>query len=289
MKNSNEKLFATSKDAIEYYGLDYKIEKWPVFAQLNSPPVEIPDKYATMRLDTIKPLGVVGSVYTVVQNIDAFDFIDTIAAECSVLFNLVKEIDDGRMMVVKAQLGDEIGIQKDTLRKTLLLTNSHDGSSKVRVQFNIENKSNNTLLSFSLPNIAASLDVKHTTNMGEKLTEGKRTITSAHAAFKQVFDIFHKMDKLDLILADVVTLVHRIINPKNKKLTPQKQKMINAIVVFFNSKNTISLWEVYTSIAEYIDTKTKKNGKDNINYKWFGGGNAVKEESFSQIVKTYNL
>ena len=78
--------YPTSAEALQHAGLDYTVEKRPLFTydtenseanpdtSLIIPEVGVPGYFATVRKDTDEVLGVVGKDYEVVQNTDAFSF-----------------------------------------------------------------------------------------------------------------------------------------------------------------------------------------------------------------------
>ncbi|MDB5285832.1 MAG: hypothetical protein JWR05_781 [Mucilaginibacter sp.] len=82
--------YPTSAEAIKYAGLDYFVEKRPLFTydtanhtgdpdtDILIPEIEVPNYFATIRTDTEQVLGVVGMDYEVVQNVNAFEFFDAI-------------------------------------------------------------------------------------------------------------------------------------------------------------------------------------------------------------------
>ncbi|RYG32515.1 MAG: alpha/beta hydrolase, partial [Chitinophagaceae bacterium] len=88
--------YPTSNEAILHAGLNYTVEKRPLFTTDNDnqllfknpdaddyfddfvPSVLVPDYFANVRTDTEEVLGVVGKDYQIVQNIDAFSFFDEI-------------------------------------------------------------------------------------------------------------------------------------------------------------------------------------------------------------------
>ena len=82
--------YPTSKEAIEFAGLNYTVEKRPLFTydnenqianeevEIKIPEINVPNYYATIRTDTEQVLGVVGKDYEIVQNVDAFSFFDAI-------------------------------------------------------------------------------------------------------------------------------------------------------------------------------------------------------------------
>ena len=80
--------YPTSGEAIEFAGLDYTVEKRPLYT-LNNPDfltgeerspnkLKVSNFFATVRSDTDQILGIVGKDYQIVQNKDAFSFFDAI-------------------------------------------------------------------------------------------------------------------------------------------------------------------------------------------------------------------
>jgi hypothetical protein len=82
--------YPTSSEAIQHAGLDYIVEKRPLFTydtanhlgegsdDIMISEISVPNFFATVRADTEQVLGVVGNDYEVVQNRDAFSFFDAI-------------------------------------------------------------------------------------------------------------------------------------------------------------------------------------------------------------------
>ncbi|MCZ7579122.1 MAG: hypothetical protein M5U18_19595 [Dehalococcoidia bacterium] len=57
-------------------GLNRRVVLVPLYTMVDGEPVAVPEKFATVYEDTGFVLGVVGSRYTVVQNVTAFGAID---------------------------------------------------------------------------------------------------------------------------------------------------------------------------------------------------------------------
>ncbi len=82
--------YRTSSEAIQHAGLDYIVEKRPLFTydtanhlgegsdDIIIPEITVPNFFATVRADTEQVLGVVGNDYKVAQNRDTFSFFDAI-------------------------------------------------------------------------------------------------------------------------------------------------------------------------------------------------------------------
>ncbi len=80
----------TSEEAIKFAGLDYEVEKSPLFTKgrgitesqdaliMSNSELEVPNYFANIRTDNNTVLGVVGKDYQIVQNREAFSFFDSI-------------------------------------------------------------------------------------------------------------------------------------------------------------------------------------------------------------------
>jgi len=123
--------------------------------------------YVTRRSDNKDILGIVGGRYMPMQNSDLCrEFL--LACEGFNMTNISGvAVDGGKKIVLKAKIGD-IQIGKDTVHRYITVSNTHDGSSQVKL--GIFNKvlicSNGMMREVDHKELAK---VKHTTNAGEKM------------------------------------------------------------------------------------------------------------------------
>lgn len=140
--------YPTSKEALQFAGLDYLVEKRPLFTYDNEnhiadeetgtkiPEVSVPDYFATMRTDNETVLGVVGKDYEVVQNMDAFSFFDSIVEGEGVMYETAGALGKGERIFITAKLPGYIRVgNDDCLEKYLFLTTSHDGYGSIMAAF----------------------------------------------------------------------------------------------------------------------------------------------------------
>lgn len=115
--------YPTSSEAIQHAGLDYIVEKRPLFtydtaAHLGEgsddntiPQIEVPNFFATVRADTEQVLGVVGNDYEVIQNRDAFSFFDAIVGGGDgILYETAGALGNGEKVFITAKLRDHIRV-----------------------------------------------------------------------------------------------------------------------------------------------------------------------------------
>lgn len=140
MANAREPYFAkVGKDVVgcksveevmAVAGLDWEVDKRPVYLSGNK---KIPDWFATVRSDTKQVLGMVKNSYSVVQNKDAFGFIDECLGE-GITFTKAGTYDKGKRVFAIGE-APSVDICGDEVHPTILFTNSHDGSSGVTAMF----------------------------------------------------------------------------------------------------------------------------------------------------------
>lgn len=136
----------TSRDAIREAGLDWTVEQQKVYTEgpevvddegISRPQIEIPNLLANVRSDTRTILATVTQSYSIVQNVEAFDFLDSLVGlQDGVHYESAGSLDDGRRVWMLARLTGAQGevVPGDNQLCYVLLSNSHDGTSAVRVQ-----------------------------------------------------------------------------------------------------------------------------------------------------------
>jgi phage/plasmid-like protein (TIGR03299 family) len=118
-----------SERALVLAGLDWAVESRPVY-DANGNPIE--GYRANVRATDNKVLGVVGSRYRVVQNREAFAFADALLGE-GVTFETAGSLYDGKRVWLMARLQEPYDLAGDETTVYLVVVNSHDGSTPVRL------------------------------------------------------------------------------------------------------------------------------------------------------------
>ena len=123
---------ATAEEAIGAAGLDYEVE----LADLQtSAGIPVPQRKAVIRSDTCQVLGIVGNSYVPVQNRQCFGFLDSVVADGKLRYHTAGALGKGERVWLLAKLPDRIRVKNsnDITEKFLLLSNSHDGTSSLRI------------------------------------------------------------------------------------------------------------------------------------------------------------
>jgi len=174
--------YPTSSEEIQYAGLDYSVEKWPMYAydpkNETSDEPHVPHNFATVRTDNNCVLGVVGKDYQIVQNTDAFSFFDSIVGgKSGILYETAGALGKGERIFITAKLPEYIKVgRNDLIENYLFLTSSHDGLGSITIAFTpIRIVCNNTL-NAALQNNTNCIKIRHTASAGEKLKQAQHML-----------------------------------------------------------------------------------------------------------------
>jgi phage/plasmid-like protein (TIGR03299 family) len=123
----------TAEEAIVAAGLDWAVEKRPLMIPTSAGATAIPLTFATVRTDTEAALGIVSDSYRILQNAEAFDALSVVLQEEGLTYESAGALDDGARVWLLARHPEKFFLGGDDTDRYLLLFNSHDASSCVRI------------------------------------------------------------------------------------------------------------------------------------------------------------
>lgn len=178
----------TAADAIQAAGLNWTVSKEPIYFQNKAAQSwrKIPDQFATVRQDTMQALGVVGSVYKPLQNKDAFSFADSLIQEKAAVYHTAGALGSGEKIWVLAKLDGVCRIKgEDVVEKYLLLSNSHDGSSGVRICLTPIRVVCQNTLNQAITSADKIFKIRHTGSMGAKVGDARAALGMTNVFFEE--------------------------------------------------------------------------------------------------------
>lgn len=119
------------QDALKMANLDWKVKSTPLFYFNGNEMVEASNTIANYREDTGDYLGAVTDKYKIVQNEDAFAFVDAIL-DMGAKIETAGALDGGKRVWILAQL-EPYQLLGDTIEKYLFFCNSFDGKGALKV------------------------------------------------------------------------------------------------------------------------------------------------------------
>lgn len=122
---SNISAATSVEEALKISGLDYTVEKVPVFLEDGT---LIPGAFCTKKEGTNDTFGVVGSQFEIIQNQEALSFVDNLVSEG---LTFVKAGENHKMLYLIGKL-PSIEVLGDEVTPYLIFQNSHNGSTTLK-------------------------------------------------------------------------------------------------------------------------------------------------------------
>ncbi len=162
----------TSADALVYAGLDWTVEQKNIYAGDGS---LIPGYKVNTRSTDNAALGIVSDRYKVVQNEDAFSFTDDLLGE-GVTYETAGSLQGGRKVWMLVRMPHRYIIAGDEIAPYLVVMNSHDGSSGIKVAMTPIRVVCQNTLNLALNSAKRIWTTKHTENVMLRVHEAEETL-----------------------------------------------------------------------------------------------------------------
>jgi phage/plasmid-like protein (TIGR03299 family) len=278
----------TAREAIEMAGLNYTVMKKPLKLKKGLKQ----ESYATVRTDNGEVLGHVKMSYEPIQNIDAFTFFDTLVAEGEATYETAGFFGKGEFIWILAKFPDYIKVHgNDIVNKYILLTNSHDGRSQVRIKLTpIRVVCNNTLTSALRG--AGDIPIIHTPYAAKDLEWATTTRRLSKYLYEQLDVKFNSMAARKITQAQLREYMQALF-PDNKEAenTARIEKIRNSVLALHESGLGAHLargtwWGAFNSVAEYTDhMMSGEDSATRLDSIWFGRGEQLKLKAFNLAQK----
>ncbi|NHA03316.1 DUF945 domain-containing protein [Mucilaginibacter sp. HC2] len=224
--------YPTSAEAIKHAGLDYTVEKRPLFTydtenhqgdpdrDLLIPEIEVPNYFATIRTDTEQVLGVVGKDYEIVQNVNAFGFFDAIVGGGDgVLYETAGALGKGERIFITAKLPGYIRVGKDDfIDKYLFLTTSHDGFGSITAAFTPVRIVCNNTLNAAMRNHTGAIKIRHTASANDRLNEAHKLMGISNTLADELQEVFNRWSKVRITDKELKKLIQVAMVPNREVL-----------------------------------------------------------------------
>ena len=182
----------TSADALVCAGLNWEILQKDVYTADGS----LIDGYkVNIRNSDNAMLGIVSERYKVVQNEDAFRFTDDLLG-AGVTYETAGSLQGGRKVWMLAKMPQRYIIGGDEIAPYMVIMNSHDGSSGIKVAMTPIRVVCQNTLNLALNNAKRIWTTKHTENVMNRVHEARETLMLAEA---YMGGLGHEIDALSKI------------------------------------------------------------------------------------------
>ena len=183
-----------SADALVWAGLDWDVFQRDVYTEAG---VMIPGYKANIRSTDDTTLGIVSDRYKVVQNRDAFQFTDDLLGR-GVTYETAGALQGGRKVWMLARMPHRYIIAGDEIAPYLVVMNSHDGSSGIKVAMTPIRVVCQNTLNLALNSAKRIWTTKHTENVMSRVHEARETLMLAETYMSELGKGIDALSKIRL-------------------------------------------------------------------------------------------
>lgn len=169
-------------EALTLSGLDWRVEQRGVYVptapELGDEGVsqgfaQVPGKLANVRSDSGAVLGVVSDGYQVVQNVEAFRFLDDVLGTDELQFETAGSLHGGRQVWVLARRPDHVEVAGDQVATFVFVASSHDGSMSVTAAVTPVRIVCANTLGWALEGASQAFRMRHTAGIGDRWEDAR--------------------------------------------------------------------------------------------------------------------
>lgn len=211
-------------EALEKSGLDFSVYQTGVITE-EPYPIPLTGFKANIK-DDGTPLGIVTNKYKLVQNADAFAFLDSLVDE-GMKFERAGGLQNGRKVFVLARMPDKYIISGESISPYIVFINSHDGSGSIKVLMTPIRMICFNMLNLALNNTIRSWSAIHSGDIAYKLEDAKNTLRRADKYMEELGTTIEELKQQPLSDAHVLNLVDTLI-PTNDDMTDLQRKNVDS-------------------------------------------------------------
>lgn len=268
----------TVREAILQAGLNWEVGLQDLFTRDG----QAAPARATVRASDNAILGVVGPRYLPLQNVDAFDWFEPFVQSGEASLHTAGSLQQGKKIWVLAQINRDNSeiVRGDEVCKFLMLSNSHDGTTAIRVGFTpIRIVCANTLAMAHSDSASRLIRIRHTQSSRVNLDRLRDIMDTINAQFEATAEQFRFLASRNFNATDVRRYVKTVLGVERVLDTDIPTRTKNTMNKIFNliegerqSMQGVrgTYWAAYNGVNEYFNYHQGRNNDNRMNSLWFG-------------------
>jgi phage/plasmid-like protein (TIGR03299 family) len=282
---------ARAVDILDRDRVNFHVEKLPVYLPTGA---VVPGKFATVRTDTMMPLGIVGSRYQVMQASVGLNLLDGLASCGHVEYGKAGTFDGGVTVFIQVKLPGSLRVGPDEVAQYLLFVTRHDGSGVTEIFVTpIRVVCRNTLAAAIAGGKNVGMKIRHTASAAQKIATAEMVIANARnyfGTFKQMGDALFSRRMLS---GQIRTYVENVFpaTGEDGKASSRLQGIRDRVIVLAetgrgNYEIRGTAWAAYNAVTEYVDHHRSTRGEETnrLQSALLGSGAEIKRRAFDLAI-----
>ncbi len=262
-----------SKEAFIAAGLDWEVHQIPAYmgwddAQGQKKFEQVPGHMFNVRSDNREVLGMVSDHYKIVQNTEAFAFLDALVENHEMEYESAFSLYGGRKVVVLARRpGFEQVVEGDAILPYILLSLGHDGTEAIKFgPVATRVVCANTYAMALGEGGVKEMSIRHSGDIQSKLAQARDILGVASKAFEDYAETGRQLAQRRLSWAEwteYLDIMCPELDPRDPDWTELRAKRLaetraSIMDAYTNDRQRLngivqSAWAAYNAVSEHID------------------------------------
>lgn len=266
-RTANPQRTWTVAEALHEAGADFTVGKAPLTASILGPDgvtsVPLTEKVATYRTDTNDVLGVVGTGYGVIQNVDIFGCVDGISSQSGGSITAAGQRKGGAQVFVTTKLPDTVSFidGADDVDFYLHATTSHDGTGSLRIFLSPIRLDCTNQMPLVIRTAKSSITIRHTSNAKVQRQAVMDTLGLSYTYIDAFQQEVQRLIEQPVNTAGLRWLSDAVLGKPEKGasdlMVRRYAERIDTLMVLWNAPHNAPIvntaWGALNIIGEYVD------------------------------------
>ena len=234
--------------------------------------IEVPNQFATVRTNPItgavEPLGVVGTRYTVIQNEEHAEFLNTLVDESGAHFETAGALAGGRRTFMSMRMPQHIEIDGDVTNLYLIAVNSHDGTDAFRVFTSLIRPVCQNTVTAAIRGAKSSYSIRHTASALGRVQDVRQALGMTFKyveSFQQIAEGLYASAFSDREFEQFLNGLFDVTDPED--VSTRKSNQMDTLRALWNSSPTLlgtrgTRLGAYNAVTEFTSHFAGAHGKN---------------------------
>ncbi len=297
-----------SQEALQLSGMNWDVGLHPYTSvdgipmgepDINAPWGFRPSRYMIVREDTRAVLGECSTEYYPVQNRDNFKLLDQLVGKGEAVYETAGAIGKGERVFICATTGTIEPVKGDVIKRYIMVTNSHDGTSAYRVGLVDQRIVCENTLEMALNELGTGgFTHKHTRNVLHRVNDIAKALGIVKKHQEELEESYHAMlhtnptmEEVDNVIAKLLPLKKEEVDAQGKSPVPEWRKKVKEL--YTDGKNNTmegvagTAYGLYNSITEFNQFYKQPNLAEENRWKsaTYGAIADANREAYSQVLQ----
>lgn len=223
---------------LEKSGLDYEVEKKSIFFRddhiVNPREEMVPNRFVTVRTEDNHVYDVVSDKYEVIQNRDAFDFVNYMGEDLS--FEKAGETKSGMVYIIGKL--PEVSILDDSFVPHVIFRNGFNGRTKITAAITPLRLVCQNQFNLAFEDAENTITVRHLSNAEAKLEDAKDVLKMSAEYMEKLNETAERLAGMKMSKSKQEKVIDMLFPEPTEDMDPYKRvKMENARNLFLRAHN----------------------------------------------------